>query len=96
MSNVKTSILQGLTEAMEYADGSNRQQCRVHVPEKVDVKEIRSKLHLTQREFAQKFGLPLDSVRNWEQQKRNPEGSARVLLTLIDRIPEDIAQALST
>jgi|HubBroStandDraft_1064217.scaffolds.fasta_scaffold131307_2 DNA-binding transcriptional regulator YiaG len=49
----------------------------------VDVAEVRRRLKLSQAEFAAAFGLSLDSVKNWEQGHRSPEGPAKVLLAVI-------------
>lgn len=64
------------------------------VPDKVDVKSIRQKLHMTQEEFTQ-FGFTLGSIRNWESHRRTPEGSARILLKVIERNPEAVTGALA-
>lgn len=48
---------------------------------------IRAATGLTQAEFASRIGVPLETVRNWEQGKRAPRGPARALLKLIDRAP---------
>jgi putative transcriptional regulator len=51
-------------------------------------KAIRAATKLTQAEFAARIGVPLETVRNWEQGKRSPRGPARALLKLIDRAPD--------
>ncbi len=54
----------------------------------LDVRALRNRSQLTQVEFAQRLGVPLDTIRNWEQGKREPRGPARALLTLIARAPD--------
>ena len=44
--------------------------------------------------FAARIGVPLDTVRNWEQGKRSPAGPARVLLKVLDRAPKMTLAAL--
>ena len=51
-------------------------------------KRVRSQVKLTQAEFAARIGVPIETVRNWEQGKRSPRGPARALLKLIDRAPD--------
>jgi putative transcriptional regulator len=51
-------------------------------------KAIRAATKLTQVEFASRIGVPLETVRNWEQGKRSPRGPARALLKLIDSAPD--------
>lgn len=89
-------IIAGLTEAVAYARGdkSGAAVREVKVPQNVDVQAIRKKLGMSQREFAMRFGFSLGSVRNWEQGHRGPEGSARVLLTIIDKEPDVVERVL--
>ncbi len=54
----------------------------------MDVKAIRRKVSMTQREFAMRLNVNLWSVRNWEQGRRPPTGAARTLLIIIDRDPD--------
>jgi putative transcriptional regulator len=54
---------------------------------------VRARTKLTQAEFAARIGVPLETVRNWEQGKRSPRGPARALLKLIEKVP-DIAFAV--
>ena len=44
--------------------------------------------------FAEKIEVPIETVRNWEQGKRNPRGPARALLKLIDSAPAAAFAAL--
>jgi putative transcriptional regulator len=67
----------------------------VHVPDQVDVKAIRKKLGMSQRQFAASFGFGLDAVQNWEQGRRRPEGAARAFLKVIEREPDAVRRALA-
>jgi putative transcriptional regulator len=58
-------------------------------------KAIRARAKLTQAEFAAKIGVPIETLRNWEQGKRSPRGPARALLKMLDRAP-DLAFAVLT
>jgi putative transcriptional regulator len=64
-------------------------------PASVDVRAVREKLHLSQSEFAARFGFTASAVRQWEQGRRQPHGPARVLLTIIDREPNAVRRALA-
>jgi putative transcriptional regulator len=59
------------------------------------VRELRRRARLTQAEFAAKLGVPLETIRNWEQGKRAPRGPARALLTVIAREPDMVFAALA-
>ena len=54
---------------------------------------VRAATHLTQSEFASRIGVPIETVRNWEQGKRSPRGPARALLKVLERAP-DVAFAV--
>ena len=56
--------------------------------------EIRYKLHATQRRFAQMFGISVETLRNWEQGKRRPQGPARALLRVAQANPDAVCRAL--
>ncbi len=95
MSKVANSIRRGLEEAVAYARGEARGETyRVHVPKRVDVRAIRTKLGMTQEEFAARFGFSVNTLRHWEQGKRQPEGPTRAYLMVIDRAPKAVQKAL--
>ena len=56
---------------------------------------LRGRARLTQAEFAARIGVPIETVRNWEQGKRAPRGPARALLAVIAHAPETVFQALA-
>jgi len=60
-----------------------------------NVRAIREKLGLSQEAFAERYHLSLRTVQEWEQERRVPEGPARVLLRVIEREPEAAARALA-
>ena len=62
----------------------------------VYAKGIRARAKLTQAEFAARIGVPIETVRNWEQGKRSPRGPARALLKMIDQAPQVAFAVLAT
>lgn len=92
---VGESIIQGLSEAIAWTRGesSNAQVTLVQIPE-VDVRLVRTKIGLSQSEFATKFGLPPATLRNWEQGGSRPDAPTRVLLAVIAKHPEAVADVL--
>src|SRR5215510_8017429 len=50
------------------------------VPDAAYARGVRASTRLTQAEFAARIGVPIETVRNWEQGKRSPRGPARALL----------------
>jgi len=61
----------------------------------VEVRDLRRRASLTQQEFAAKLGVPVETIRNWEQGKRMPRGPARALLTLLAHAPDMVFAALA-
>jgi putative transcriptional regulator len=51
-------------------------------------RNVRGQTGLTQIAFAAQIGVPVETVRNWEQGKRSPRGPARALLKVIEQAPE--------
>ena len=95
MSKIADSIRRGLQEALAYAEGKAPEATyRVHIPEKIDVKAIRTRLALTQEEFAGRFGFSVNTLRHWEQGTRQPEGPTRAYLLVIERAPREVQKAL--
>jgi putative transcriptional regulator len=96
MARAKSSILEGLEDAVAFAKGDKARgdERVVSMPAQVDVKAIRLRQDLSQSEFARRFGFPVASVQNWEQGRREPEGAARLLLSIIDREPRAVRRVL--
>jgi putative transcriptional regulator len=60
------------------------------------VRDLRRRVRLTQQQFAARLGVPVDTIRNWEQGKRLPRGPARALLAVIAHAPETVFAALAS
>jgi putative transcriptional regulator len=60
------------------------------------VRDLRRRARLTQIEFAARLGVPVETIRNWEQGKRMPRGPARALLAVIAHAPETVFAALAS
>jgi putative transcriptional regulator len=89
-------IKAGLDDARGYLDGSaDKRRYRAHVPDTVDVKKIRARLGLSQQAFAATYGFALSAVRDWEQGRRRPERSARILLKIVQKEPDAVTRALA-
>ena len=60
---------------------------------KVDVREIRTRLGLNREQFSLRYGLEQETVRNWENGKREPDAAVRSYLRAISNDPERVAEA---
>ena len=94
MSKLFEEMAQGTADARAYMEGERR-GFKVTLPDSVDVRGLRNKLHFSQGRFADAFGLSVDAVRHWESGRRTPEAAARALLTVIAYDPQLVMRALS-
>jgi putative transcriptional regulator len=60
-----------------------------------DVRAIRQRLGLSQEQFAARYGFSVETIRNYEQGHRKPQGPARVLLKVIATEPDAVTRALA-
>lgn len=94
------SLLADLSEALaepmaEPSKPSPAPSSRPSIPDRIDVAAIRRRTGLSQPAFAARIGVPVATLRNWEQGHRAPQGPARVLLALVDRNPHIVEEILS-
>jgi putative transcriptional regulator len=95
--NMKTQfeqMMDGLNDVEAFLAGE-QEGFKAHVPQDVDVKAIRTRLGMTQARFSDTFGFSLDAIKHWEGGRRTPEAPARTLLTVIDRNPAAVLNALN-
>ncbi len=57
------------------------------------VLRLRRRLGLGQIDFANRYKVPLGTLRNWEQGRAEPDRAAKVLLAAIAADPEGVARA---
>jgi putative transcriptional regulator len=88
-------LMRGLSEARDFARGKKVAGIKVHVPADIDVAAIRARTGLSQNVFARHIGVSAATLRNWEQNRRRPDGPARVLLALIKKDPHIVRRMLS-
>ncbi len=60
-----------------------------------DVVALRKFVGLTQQEFADALGISVHTLRNWEQDRRTPEGPALALLRVAARHPRVLRENLA-
>ena len=61
-----------------------------------DVAALRRFIGLSQPQFARAIGISVHTLRNWEQNRRQPEGPALALLRIAARHPRIIREALES
>ena len=55
---------------------------------------VRTQLGMTQEQFASMLGVPIGTLRNWEQGIRKPGGAAKTLLRVAAKHPQAVLDAL--
>jgi len=86
-------LLDSLREAVAHAEG-NAPALTTHQIAVPDVRAIRDALHLSQRAFADTYGIPLATLKGWEQGRRQPDATASAYLNVIARAPDVAREAL--
>lgn len=57
----------------------------------VNTRRLRERLGLTQEEFGAMYGIPVGTLRDWEQRRKMPDATARAYLRVIERDPKAVA-----
>jgi len=88
-------IRASLREALDHAHGK-RTKAIIHrvTPLETDARDARTKLGLSQSEFASLIGTGVGTVRKWELGTRRPSGAARALIHVIKTEPNAVRRAL--
>lgn len=57
---------------------------------KINVSAVRKALGMTQKQFAKNYHINLETLKNWEQEKRTPDTTTLAYLTCIAGHPKEI------
>lgn len=87
-------LLESVREGTEILRGG-RKPSRTSAVGEPDVRRVRDDFGLSQTKFAALMGISVGTLRNWEQGRRVPEGSARVLLRVVARHPEAVLDVVA-
>ena len=61
----------------------------------LDAREVRRRLGINRTQFAQRFGISVNTLRHWEERRRRPRGAALVLLHIIWHEPRAAMRAVN-
>lgn len=96
LTELENDLLQAAQDMLAHSRGEKKFPTYTYKnSDKVDVKEVRSNLHLTQEEFASFIGASVHAVRHWENGRRTPDGTARTLLCVLKANPSAVLAALN-
>ncbi len=80
-------LVESVREGMAIMRGEQKPSRSFHITP-FDVKAIRHKYGFSQIEFATMLGISVNTLQNWEQGRRKPTGTAKILLEVADKYPE--------
>jgi putative transcriptional regulator len=86
-----TGIMAGLQDALAFAKG-DVSRATAHLA--AQIREARQRTGMKQVEFAEEYRIPLGTLRDWEQGRRNPDAPARTLLAMIAADPEGVQRII--
>ncbi len=86
-------LLESVKQAAAIERGEMKPARTFIVKPKNDASAARAKLGLSQNKFAALLGISPNTLKNWEQGRRQPTGAARVLLKVAKRHPKVILEA---
>jgi len=92
MKRAFDKIAAGLDDAIAFAGGD---ETRGRAVTPVDIKAVRKRLGQTQDEFSGDFKLPIGTLRDWEQHRREPDTGSKVYLSMIDADPDGVKRILA-
>ena len=94
-TQVGLEVEEALEEVLAHVRGERPLPFRIlDDPAAEHIVALRKRMKLSRQKFADRFGLDVRAVQDWEQGRRVPDRAARVLLTVIDRDPEAVVRAL--
>jgi putative transcriptional regulator len=95
MSKLGDELVQSMAQALAHAQGrKSRVRTRQVRIRPDDIQKARKQLGLSQRQFADAFGVSASTLKKWEQGQRFPTGAARTLMKIIEREPQAVMRAL--
>ena len=87
-------LIEAANQILDHVTGRKPLTGGYYLPGPVDVKAIRNKTGMSQTAFAATFALNRRTLQDWEQGKAVPDGAVRAYLTVIERNPKAVREAL--
>jgi len=88
-------LKEGLEEMVAIEKGEKKPARAHHFFAKDDIRALREKAGVSQREFAGMLGVSLRTLQDWEQGRRTPTGPAMNLLRVYEASPDTVTVALA-
>ena len=95
MSKFGKELIESMEQAAQHARGKKPRGMRVTKVELPNVRAIRRALRMSQHHFSEAYRIPLPTLKNWEQGRRQPDAPAAAYLLAIKRRPKEIMEAVA-
>ena len=89
-------IAAGLRDAIADLEGEPGRVTRHYPMPPLDVKAIRARQNMTQKEFSATYSIPLMTLMKWEQGASAPTGPSRLLLHVINQHPKTVRKVIKS
>jgi putative transcriptional regulator len=86
-------LLESVKQATAIERGEQKPSRTFVVNKGIEVTRVRTQLGLSQSKFAALLGISANTLKNWEQGRRQPTGAAKVLLKVAARHPRAVLDA---
>ena len=95
MSKFGEELIASLKQAAAHAEGRKVRGMGITKVKVPDVRAIRRSLRMSQHRFAAAYRIPLPTLKNWEQGRRQPDAPAAAYLLAIKRRPKEVMDAVA-
>lgn len=95
MGKFAKELIASLGQAAAHARGRKVRGLRMTRVEIPDVRAIRRGLRMSQNRFSTAYRIPLATLKNWEQGRRQPDAPASAYLLAIKRRPREVMEAVA-
>jgi putative transcriptional regulator len=82
-------------DAQPIPNGTDEELEKIGLHRVVNTYVLRKRLGVTQEEFAERYKIPVGTLRDWEQRRKMPDAPARAYLKVIEANPEMVAKSLN-
>ena len=88
------NLLVSIDQAARIESGEHVEGARLTIYfDNTEIQKLRNDLKMTQREFSARFGIPLQTIQNWEQGSSTPDRAAMAFLNVLSKNPDATLQA---
>ncbi|MGS2723057.1 helix-turn-helix domain-containing protein [Porticoccus sp. GXU_MW_L64] len=88
MTDNMSSEGQALLDEIKAIKANNKEPAKQWTPEQLLVISVRKSLKKSQPEFSRLLGVPIGTIRDWEQGRKQPDSAAITLIKVAKKNPK--------